>query len=77
MQCPFSHTKRIQFTQQENNRAYEGAMNHSQTKPVVVYIREADISPDVHAIEYLRVGAIRTVSAHLHSKERVAIVTSK
>lgn len=40
----------------------------SHAEPVVVYVGETDISPDVHAVEHFRVGLVLAIPAHLFSK---------
>ena len=49
---------------------------HSQAEPVVVDVREPDVSPHVHAVENLRVRPVRAVTTHLKFQVRAVSVNN-
>lgn len=46
---------------------------HSQAEPVVVDVREADVSPHVHAVKHLRVRLVVAEPTHLVKKKTVSV----
>lgn len=64
--------------QEHRRRAGGGGGGDSQAEPVVVDVREADVSANIHAVEHPRIRLIRAVPADLqetdNTNEKKAIV---